>query len=718
MSSSVFTLENIGVDCSQDVSSMLNNVFSTLFAADDIPKDRLISLLHSKDSSCSNEDISSIMNFLDSSEKRFQENVSNADLVDRLLVDGLERSYTIDADNLKKRKMTIPEKYREEHENVEQHEVPLPPIHSSYQINEEVIAKNNLISPAAIFDHVEDLTKAKSLRKSMQEVPTTLTKTTASTKMKQKELKIREPKEQKRIKSAKDQSQIKKIHKKPVTPAGIEISDLNQTYQTTKSEKNSQIGSLLAASQKTDRLLICHPPFDNQGKNPFFITEPKKIDFTSWQVGKVYEQDLEVRNVSDHSRYFRLLPPRGKHFALGLGQYIGKDSSESSLDASSAHVAPGMSAKFTIRFIPDSLKNINDNLTLQCESGNHFNVPIEAKRVSPVLTIPKQLDLGGCLIGQVKTEVFRICNVAGSGRFMITSASHWRSHVQSGKVPKFTTEVISNDGVFRIKPGFLALKTDDMANLVIQIAPQEVKAYKFELAIICDNCNVQYVTCHVRGQNAFIENLSILETVENSLKWNFVEADKNDKIRLEMNPIRPNDPRTAVLRLDNPGEVDLSFIWTKLKLLVQNNVETPNLEVDEDSPIVVIPNSGTLPAKSTCEFDIVFNPETICNFQTLLSLNLIDSEPQQTAFELEMYASATGVDVSLNSCVVSPPKGIVEIGEIYEETVLMTNNDQNVAVDYDWSQVENKHGVCKISPVKGFWFVRVLFLLYGSVSTK
>ena len=55
--SSVFTLENIGVDCSQDVSCMLNDVFSNLLAADDIPKDRLVSMLHSKDNTCSSEDI-------------------------------------------------------------------------------------------------------------------------------------------------------------------------------------------------------------------------------------------------------------------------------------------------------------------------------------------------------------------------------------------------------------------------------------------------------------------------------------------------------------------------------------------------------------------------------------------------------------------------------------------------------------------------------------
>lgn len=626
------------------------------------------------------------MQFLQDSEDRFKSNLSNAEEIDKFLIDGLERSYTIDSANKVKRTNTIPEDYREKN-------IPMPPLEFSYKINEETIKQNNLISPAAIFDHIEDLTKAKMMRKSMQDIPSTLNKTTLSAQAKQ----ISAAKKQE-----KDAQPKKELKRKPMLNLPVK-KRLPTDHPNPHHQEILETAERLS-SRKTDRILINHPPFNNAGDNAFFITEPKSIDFTTWQVGKVYEQSLEIKNVSDHSRYFRLLPPSGKHFALGLGQYIGKDTTENSCDASSAHVAPGMSAKFSIRFIPDSLKNIEDSLTLQCESGRNLNIKIKAKRQAPVLTIPKELDLGGCLIGQVKTEIFRICNVAGDGRFMITSAAHWKAHVQSGKVPKFTTEVVSADGVFRIRPGFLALKKDEMANLIIQIAPQEVKAYRFELAIICDNCNVQYVTCHVRGQNAFIENISIIETAENSLTWNFVESDHDhgakNKIRLDMLPIRPNNPRRAILRLDNPGEVDLSFVWTKLKLFIQNSLESSPMEVDDESPIVVIPNSGTLPAKSTCEFDIIFNPEEICQFQTLLSLNLIDSK-DQTAFEMEVYTEATGIQVSLNTCIISPPKNIVEIGETFMDKVVMTNHDQTVPVDFDWSSYASKNGVVKIYPEKG-----------------
>ena len=186
--SSVFTLDNIGVDCSQDVSNTLNTVFHELLAKDDIPKDTLISMLHSKDSLCNDHDIRSIMTFLDSSEKKFNSKIENAEEVEKFLNEGLERSYTIDSKNVLLRSLEIPKNYRDQKTNKPL--IPLPPIASSYTIDEATIIKNHLISPAAIFDHVPALDQAKMVRKSLQNVPSTLMKGTTSQLLKASETKI------------------------------------------------------------------------------------------------------------------------------------------------------------------------------------------------------------------------------------------------------------------------------------------------------------------------------------------------------------------------------------------------------------------------------------------------------------------------------------------------------------------------------------------------
>lgn len=658
--SNLFTIENIGVNCSQDVSNVLESVFTNLFTADDIPRDRLEAMLHSKETDCLDSDIDDIMRFLDTSQSTFMTHFKNAEVVDRFLSESLERSYTIDSEGFQKRKATIPEQYREKN-------IPLPPIHSSFKLDETVIRANNLVSPGAIFDHVDELTRAQARRKEQIAQPSTLEQTTSSMLAKKK------PRAAER--------EVKPIKRKP-----MRLKTIGKGAPDTQ--------NLRPRPPAGPRLLTSTAPFSDPNQ-ACFVSEPKSVQFNEWQLGKVYEESIEIRNISDHSRYFRLLPPRGKHFALGLGQYIAKDNTEIANDASSAHVAPGMSARFVVRFIPDSLQNIQDVILLQCESGQNLEIPINAKRAAPVLTLPENLDLGGCLVGQAKTEVFQVCNVAGAGRFMLITADKWREHVQSGRVPKFSAEVSSPDGVFRIKPGFLALKENEAINIAIQVAPKDVREYKFEVALICDNCNVKYITCAVRGQTAFIENV---EVMSKSVQWEKRDPGVN-RLKMEFVAIRPENPSTAIIRLDNPCEVDLSFVWIKEKLkLLANKGSGP--EVDEISPILVIPNSGTLPSKSTCEFDIVFNPTEIGLWQTLLSLQLIDSV-HQTALEIECHGAATGVDVSLETCVIAPPKGSIEIGQTYTDTVILKNNEPQVPIEFSWTSVDGEAGFSKITPNMG-----------------
>lgn len=49
-------------------------------------------------------------------------------------------------------------------------------------------------------------------------------------------------------------------------------------------------------------------------------------------------------------------------------------------------VAPGMSAKFNIRFMPDSLANYEDFVTVVSQAEEPLKVAIEARRNSPIIT--------------------------------------------------------------------------------------------------------------------------------------------------------------------------------------------------------------------------------------------------------------------------------------------------------------------------------------------
>ena len=103
---------------------------------------------------------------------------------------------------------------------------------------------------------------------------------------------------------------------------------------------------------------------------------PKIILFDKYFIGKVYEREFEVRNVSTIAHQMRALPPNTQFFSISLGQY----------PKSQSVIAPGLSAHYNVRFAPDSLCSFEDEILIECSNGSKIKVPLIAKRESPKLT--------------------------------------------------------------------------------------------------------------------------------------------------------------------------------------------------------------------------------------------------------------------------------------------------------------------------------------------
>merc|ERR1712066_261501 len=127
------------------------------------------------------------MEFLDKSETMFQTNLSTSDRLDKFLINGIQRSYTLDSDQITTRSLTIPESYRNQN-------IPLPSLDSSFQLDERIIAENNLISPAAVFDNTDELEIAEAERQNQKDQPSTLLKHTYSYTAKRRPTRVRSPK--------------------------------------------------------------------------------------------------------------------------------------------------------------------------------------------------------------------------------------------------------------------------------------------------------------------------------------------------------------------------------------------------------------------------------------------------------------------------------------------------------------------------------------------
>uniref|UniRef100_A0A4W3GG86 Deleted in lung and esophageal cancer protein 1 Ig-like domain-containing protein n=1 Tax=Callorhinchus milii TaxID=7868 RepID=A0A4W3GG86_CALMI len=180
---------------------------------------------------------------------------------------------------------------------------------------------------------------------------------------------------------------------------------------------------------------------------PVFLANPPIISFTDYKVGQIYETNVELQNLTSNSRHVRVIPPSTPFFSMGLGKFPGVGGI----------VAPGMTCQYTIRFAPDSSANYEDLLIVETQSHFPLVVPIEAKRLPPILTLPRTLDCGHCLVGGMKISQF-LCKNKGfnSGRFCMMLKKMWpttnfRSVAASGflEAPPFAIR----PAVFELHPG-------------------------------------------------------------------------------------------------------------------------------------------------------------------------------------------------------------------------------------------------------------------------
>jgi len=96
---------------------------------------------------------------------------------------------------------------------------------------------------------------------------------------------------------------------------------------------------------------------------PLFVTEPKILHFTGYDVGSVCTQSVYFRNVSAISRQVRFIPPATKYFTMSQLKFPA--------NCKGGIVAPGMAVISFITFYPDSLGDFNDILRVETEGGSY-----------------------------------------------------------------------------------------------------------------------------------------------------------------------------------------------------------------------------------------------------------------------------------------------------------------------------------------------------------
>ncbi|KAK3588190.1 hypothetical protein CHS0354_012251 [Potamilus streckersoni] len=342
-----------------------------------------------------------------------------------------------------------------------------------------------------------------------------------------------------------------------------------------------------------------------------FLVSPPVLVFRDYKMGQVYEQILEVKNVSAVIRQCQAFPPSTVYFYVGLGQFPGEHGL----------IAPGMSCKYAIRFAPDSLKDFDDEIQIQTQSSTPIVIPLQGRRASPRLTLPATLDIGYSLVGGCQLAQFILKNEGGSGRFCIMPKTSWpttsfKSSVNNGSV---------HLPPFEIRPSVLELLMGETGVIEVVFCPPAVKTYTQEFVMVCDNCHVKHFTLKGEAQRAGVELNHVERGTSEPKPGELIDATAQNHIKFDdLNPFTYTDRTIVVKNLTN---VNLPFQW----MIYKPQFDSPGSESaqrkydrvpDVDSVFSVHPPSGYLTAAEKMEFKITFAPPAVSSFHSVLHLLL------------------------------------------------------------------------------------------------
>mmetsp|Transcript_93932 Transcript_93932/g.146754 ORF Transcript_93932/g.146754 Transcript_93932/m.146754 type:complete len:454 (-) Transcript_93932:16-1377(-) len=224
-------------------------------------------------------------------------------------------------------------------------------------------------------------------------------------------------------------------------------------------------------------------PVPSDAASPFHII-PEVVTFRNYEVGGVFEIPVELRNASGLGRHVRILPCHSEVFSHTPLRYDG----ENGITPSSV-IAPGMAARFAVRFAPSQLNDQTDQLTIRTELGD-FVLPVLARRIQPQLDFEEPVNIGNILAGQHASKTMTITNHGGEGSFRIVPSKEPVSEEEA----EHYYETDNNTGLiafrspnFHIEPAAFYLEVQQTIEITIKFSATSTGQFRYPVLIEGDN---------------------------------------------------------------------------------------------------------------------------------------------------------------------------------------------------------------------------------------
>ncbi|KAM3927972.1 deleted in lung and esophageal cancer protein 1 [Leptodactylus fuscus] len=423
---------------------------------------------------------------------------------------------------------------------------------------------------------------------------------------------------------------------------------------------------------------------------PVFLANPPVVFFPEYEVGQIYEITVELRNLTASSRHVRVIPPSTPYFSIGLGKFPGEGGI----------VAPGMSCHYTIRFVPDSLADFEDFILVETQAPYPVLVPIEARRPPPILTLPRTLDCGPCLVGGVKL-IECLCRNEGlsRGKFCIMPRSVW---------PPANFRTVANAGFveqlpFCIRPAMFELYPGQETIIEVVFFPLASETYSQVFTIVCDNCQVKDITLTGYGQLLGLQLVPISEGRNTPIELTDVSGEH--LVQFQSANLHSTEQKSIVVR--NTTHVELPFYWQIVKphpTGEQSNINNIEYNIDEYTAFTVSPLQGILQSHKDHLFTVTYTPTELTEYHSIAQMILRDI-PAPLSTE-QHPSSLTELDPSIQDVIVMDldfkgttepfhmllePYAVIFTGESFIGTAMrklfkMWNNSKST-IQFEWENI-------------------------------
>ncbi|NXP51531.1 DLEC1 protein, partial [Heliornis fulica] len=457
--------------------------------------------------------------------------------------------------------------------------------------------------------------------------------------------------------------------------------------------------SLLISQEKVEQTIAKRKAKDSKGDTsfvPVFLANPPAVLFSDYEVGHVYEMTIELQNITSTGHHVRLIPPATSAFAIGSGKFPGKGGM----------IAPGMTCQYTVQFIPEYPGDYEDCIAVETQVSEPLLIPIQAKRPSPVLTLPHIIDCGSCLVGGKKVTTI-LCRNEGfkTRKFFIMPRKACTPH--DFKAVASAGSVIQDP--FGIHPAGFELAPGQSTTLEVVFFPSFPEVSQQVYTVVCDNYQDCDVTVTGVGELIALELLFV--TGGESKPEPGEVTDVTSQHLIQFDPQNPHSTEEKKLVIRNSNQVELPFYWQVIKpnlkpLIPEETADFKKLKYNQDreSAFSLNPEQGVLLPQAVQEFILTYAPQELKSYHSVIQMVLRDI-PKSTclvkeevlqnipeykgedviALEIEVKGSTEPFQLLLEPYIIIIP-GENFIGVNVRKTFKMWNNSKS-SIKFTWEKI-------------------------------